>query len=385
MLKWILNQKTVTALMRPSFRIFKQGGSVQFFYRMVLVLSFPAFLQARESFEFYTNARSQAMGGVTLAMTSDETAIFRNPSNLGSFRGAYLTLLDPEIEVSHNFFSQVTNKNTTKAFELDTVSTVLGQNLDEYYHSKFQVTPSFVFRNFGIGLIYKTELSAIINSSNPDEMDTLYHNDLGAVLAYNLRLFSGIVKIGGSARAFNRIEVDDPALDLTQSIELKDIASEGSAIAYDASLMLQLPYSALPTLAVIARDISNTTFDKKDRFRLDTNGRRPQEVLQSVDVGFSFSPIKHVVSRSLISLEYRDVERKNPDNFFTKQFSAGFERVWRDIFYIRAGINHGYWSAGLELSSERWSWQVYSYGEEIGVQNDRKEDRRFGTKFSVRL
>ena len=59
--------------------------------------------EAREWKEFYNNSRSNAMGGVKTAITSDDTTLFRNAANLGSFRGAYATLLDPELEVSGNF------------------------------------------------------------------------------------------------------------------------------------------------------------------------------------------------------------------------------------------------------------------------------------------
>ena len=64
---------------------------------------------------------------------------------------------------------------------------------------------------------------------------------------------------------------------------------------------------------------------------------------------------------------------------------AGFELNWADLFFIRAGYNQGYYTGGLELAGETVSWQIATYGEEVGTKDNKKEDRRYSTKFSVRF
>jgi hypothetical protein len=175
---------------------------------------------AREWKEFYNNSRSNAMGGVKIAITSDDTTLFRNAANLGSFRGAYATLLDPEIEASGNLFNQFSQAlaNIQKTSEL------LNTHRDQYYHAKLQLTPSFSVRNFGFGLIYKDEIGAIMNSAGT-EMDTLYQSDVGLVAGVNYNIWDGRIKIGASVKAINRIEVNNSVLDPTVSLDLKDIGS----------------------------------------------------------------------------------------------------------------------------------------------------------------
>lgn len=340
-------------------------------------------LQAREIFDFYSHSRSLAMGGVSLAITSDETAVFRNAANLGSFRRSYVTIFDPEIETSSNFFNQVNSNYTSQALDIKSVAELLANHKDQYYHAKLQLTPSFVVRNFGLGLIYRNELSTIMNTAGT-EMDTVYQNDLGAVLSYNARLFSGIVKWGLSARAFNRISVDNANLNVSSSLDLKDIASEGNALAFDSGLMIQMPVLFLPTVSILVKDIGNTRFSSSQGMRLTTTAL-PDDVPQTVDAALSFMPIHGSSRRSVVSVEYKDVTKGYDQNFLTRQLGVGFETTWNDIFSVRAGLHQGYWSAGLEISSEYWSWQLASYGEEVGIESQKKEDRRLNTKFTVRF
>lgn len=81
--------------------------------------------QATEWLEFYNTTRSLGMGGTSVAISSDETALFRNPANLGSVRGVYGTFLDPELEGSSNFVSHVSSNSTGKAFEVEEVNRIM--------------------------------------------------------------------------------------------------------------------------------------------------------------------------------------------------------------------------------------------------------------------
>lgn len=323
------------------------------------------------------------MGGVNVALTSDETTLFRNPAALGSFRGTYTTLIDPEIEASTGFAEKFVTSGVLGQTKVSEVKEILDGRRDQYYRAKMQITPSIVTRYFGIGLIYKDEISAIMNSAGT-EMDTIYHNDMGLVLGSNYSILSGIIKVGASVRAFNRIEVDNAILSTAGSLDDSDIASEGTALAFDGSLMIQLPVAALPSFGVVVRDIGHTKFDKKDGLRM-SSADRPNTIKQTIDAGLSLAPIFDNHLRGLISVEYRDLADSHEEDWAQKHLHAGVEINWRDVFFFRGGLNQNYWTAGFELASERWSWMISSYGEEVGIKSDPKEDRRYSTKFAVRF
>lgn len=335
--------------------------------------------QAREWTEFYNNSRSNAMGGTKIAITSDDTTVYRNASNLGSFRGAYMTALDPELEVSGKFHTQL----ATTLTNVQKVKDLLNTNRDEYYHAKLQVTPAFSVRNFGIGLIYKDEISALMNSAGT-QMDTIYQSDVGVVAGANYNMWDGRIKLGASVKAINRVEVDNPTLDPTASLDLKDIASEGTGIGADISLMLQAPVIYFPTLAVVAHDVGDTKFDSSSGVRMNVS-TRPKVVKQTVDAAISFMPIHSKGLRSVFSVEYRDATNAREEDFAAKRLHVGLEINSNDIFFFRVGMNQGYATGGIEISSERLSWQIATYGEEVGTSDAHREDRRYSTKFVVRF
>lgn len=342
---------------------------------------------SQEWVEFYNNTRSLGMGGAGVAVTSDETALYRNPANLGSVRDVYGTYFDPEVDASSNFVNQVTSQFTGKAFDLQTIRDILDTNRDQYYHARMQVTPTIVRRNIGFGLIYRNQVHAMTESTGTT-MDTYYQNDLGVALGANLRLFDGRIKIGATAKAFNRIEVINPTLSTAGPFDLSTVGSEGTGLSIDGGLLIQIPWKLLPTIGVVVRDVGDTVFDRKDGLRLRTT-TRPATVKQSIDAAISIFPIHSNEFRSVWTIEYADVANSRQDNDNVKRVRFGFETNWRDVLFFRAGVHQRYWTAGFEVASEKVSWQVASYGEEVGTTvngvTTNKEDRRLSTKFAVRF
>lgn len=365
-------------------RIFSDTRSVIKIAVVVSTLLLASFSQANnEWFESYNNARSLAMGGASIAITSDETSLYRNPANLGSIRDVYGTIFDPEIEASSNFVSHVTAKSLGKAFEISEIISVLSPNPNTYYHAKTQLTPSLAMRNFGVGLIYRNEVSAEMDTASTN-LDVRYQYDMGAVVGGNIRLFDGRIKIGGSAKMINRIEVVNSALPVSGPTDLSTIGSEGTAFAFDGALMIQAPWTFIPTLGVVIRDIGGTKFDKDDGLRLKANSR-PATVAQSIDAAIGLFPIHGNQLRTVWTLEYSDVTNSRNDTDSAKRIHFGAELNIRDLFFVRAGYNQRYWTAGFEIASEKLMWQVSSYGEEVGTEAAPKEDRRYVTKIGVRF
>lgn len=329
-----------------------------------------------EWFELYNNTRSLGMGGASIAVTSDDTSLYRNPANLGSIRDVYGTVFDPEIEGTGNL--------TATQIDIKAVMDSLAVKNDTYYHAKQQLSPVIVRRNVGFGFFYKNEISAEISSVDPTVMDTKYFNDTGAVFGSNLRLFDGRVKIGASAKFINRIEVQNAALPVAGATDLQTIGSEGSAVAFDAGLLIQAPWDYIPTLGVVIHDVGDSAFDKKDGFRMRT-ATRPATVKQSIDAAIAIFPIHSNLFRSVWTLEYSDITNSRNDTDSAKRMHLGIELNSRDNFFFRLGYNQRYVTAGIEIATEYLVWQLSTYGEEIGTAISPREDRRISTKFAVRF
>lgn len=333
--------------------------------------------------ESYTNARALGMGGALIGVTSDETSLYRNPANLGSVRKYFGSLIDPELEGQESFSDIVRGGSLMKAVEVEHMAGELQKNPGEFYHARVQFTPNFTTKNFGFGLIYRNEFNGVVSETTGTTMDTFYQNDLGAILGVNYPLFGGVIKVGASAKALNRIEVVSGTLSTSGPFDLATIAAEGSALAYDAGLMIQLPVAWVPTLSVVARDIGDTEFTLRDGVRART-ASQPATVKQSVDAAISIFPIHGNKIRSVWTVEYRDATNSREEDWTKKRLHIGAEINFKDLFFLRFGMNQNYYTAGVEISSERFAWQISSYGEEIGTEAEPKVDRRYATRILFR-
>lgn len=340
--------------------------------------------QAAEYREFYNGARSLGMGGADIAVVNDETALLINPAGLGKVRDFYGTLLDPEIDVTENYWSLNSAKAISNPVSIKSLAETLDLRREKYYHFRQQVFPSIVVRNFGIGAYMKYSLDAEMNAAG-DSMRVDYFQDAAFVLGYNFRFFDGRIKLGFTEKILARVEVADD-LDPTQSMSLKNIAGEGVGLGTDVGLIMTAPWTFLPTLAVVARDVGGNNFGSSSGLLLKTStGNKPTALEQDMDVALAIFPIHANKIRSSWTIEYKGVTASADDDDKMKYYHFGAELNLADLFFIRAGMNGRYYTVGLEFASEHTQIQFAYYGEEIGTADSPKEDRRFVSKFAFRF
>lgn len=339
---------------------------------------------ASERRSFYEGARGRAMGGAQLAVVNDETALLINPSALGKLRDIYGTLIDPEIEFSNNVNKMNSSSKISDFFGVSGIKDSLDANRDRYYHTKMQLFPSIVARNFGIGFYNNRILDAEMNTAGT-AIDVYSRNDMALALGYNLSLLDGRIKIGVNTKILNRIEIKNSAVSPTGSLDEANMgAAEGTGFSTDVALMMAAPWTLLPTVTAVLHDVGGTTFDRRSGLRM-TTATAPEMIPQDIDVGFAVFPIHSNNLRSAFSVEYRSLLTASQEQDKAKLLHVGGEINISDIFFIRAGYNQRYLTAGLELATEKLQFQVTSYGEEIGDQTTPREDRRTMFKFALRF
>ena len=331
--------------------------------------------------QFYTGARAYGMGGASIAVVNDETALLSNPAALGKLREFYGTIIDPEIEGGASFNS-LYNAGLSGFFDPNAVEPAMVKQGVSDYHAKGQVFPSLVFKNFGIGIYARQSLDAHLDSTGT-KMQTFMLDDQALLMGFSLRFFDGRIKIGLTGKAISRIQVDKN-LDTSGDMTLATNETEGVGLGGDMGLILAAPWTYIPTLAFVAHDMGGTSFEAGSGIRATTTGR-PNKLEQDYDVAFALFPIHGNTTRSAITVEEQNVLAAGKAKDKTRYFHAGYEFNWGDIFFLRAGMNQKYWTAGLELASENTQIQITSYGEDIGPDGASQEDRRLVFKFSLRF
>lgn len=346
---------------------------------------------AQEKREFYNGIRYLGMGGAGIAIANDETALAVNPAGLGRVRDFYGTIIDPELDISWNLTNMYRNTTFSQPTVLDNVMPTVLNNAGTYFHASQQIMPSFVARNFGIGFLSRTTLDLEANDpAHPNNVNAFYRDDMAFLLGYNLRLWDGRIKIGFTGKIVSRIELNEPALDASGAIDKPSLAAagklkEGVGAGADVGIMLTAPWKFLPTLAATVHDVGGTPYDKLYGVRDHDATTRPDASLQDADVGISISPIMDNKVRSTWSLQYNNVLTASSEPDKAKLIHFGMEYNFGDIVFLRAGYNQRYWTAGFELASERFQFQLASYGEEIGTVDAPREDRRYLVKVGLRF
>src|SRR5690606_30756903 len=106
---------------------------------------------------------------------------------------------------------------------------------------------------------------------------------------------------------------------------------------------------------------------------------------QAVDVGMAIFPIVGKRTRMTFTIEYRDVLTMSEEEDHMRRTHGGMELNVADAFFLRAGMNQRYWTAGLEFAMGNYQLQAATYGEEVGTVATPEEDRRYALKFSFRF
>lgn len=350
---------------------------------LFVVCGFSIASVAGERYHFYTGARSLGMGGASVAVVNDETSLMLNPAALGRLRDSYVTVLDPEIEMGSQT-TTVLGTDYSSALDIQKTLNKASSKPGQHVSARAQLFPSIILPNFGIGVFSKYEVNAKVSS---DSATYSYHytNDTAVVMGFNFRFLDGIVKLGTNARIVNRSQIIEDSLDPTATnLSNSTYAREGVGIGSDTGLILTAPVAWLPTIAGVLRDTGSTSYAFRDGFFKSTT-QKPDPTGQTLDVGLAVSPILSNRVHSQWTIEYQDALNSKKEKDVMRRVHGGFELNMADAFFIRAGMNQKYWTAGLELAMDNYQFQIASYGEDVGDDQASKEDRRYVVKFAFRF
>lgn len=339
---------------------------------------------AQEVREFYNGARALGMGGASIAVVNDETALLSNPAGLGKLRDNYGTILDPEGEGNGLLGNLTTIQAVSDPMNAEKVKEFLDANPGIPMHVKQQLFPSFVVKNFGIGIFWRKTMDAKVDATTMD-FNYTHYDDMALIMGYNFRLFDGRVKLGFNGKFISRIAVENVTLPTSGvPVDIKSNGVEGAGIGTDVGLILTGPWTWLPTLSAVVHDVGGTNFNAGSGLRLAVPNR-PTKIDQDYDLAIALFPIHSNRVRSSFTIEYQKMTAAALDSDKMRYAHVGYELNLADLFFFRGGMNQRYWTAGMEFASEHIQLQFASYGEDIGTTGSPVEDRRYVLKFAFRF
>lgn len=342
---------------------------------------------AQERLEFYKGIRTQAMGGASIGVVDDQTALLLNPAGMAKLRDTYITLADPVGELNQNDDQMASGDANVLNIAPDPQKSLAAAaaNPGMRLHAMGEVFPSIVFPNFGIGVLAHRQYDAEVDAAQKN-YDYEYLADYALVAGFDFRLFDGIIKFGVNGRLIDRSQVSQPTLSPTATgLTLSGMMTEGVGLGTDAGLILTIPWDLLPSLAAVVRDIGGTAYNL--RSGLVTNATTtPNSTPQTINGAFTITWIMANQVHSLWTVEYEDVLNAYQDTIPQRHYHGGVEFNFDDLFFIRGGYNQGYWTAGIELAVGFYELQFTSYGEEVGTSpSNLQQDRRYMAGLAIRF
>ena len=337
--------------------------------------------------ELITSARAKAMGNAYMSKVDDSWSAFYNPAGLGTVRGVQFHLGNVHLE-TNNGFLDITGGNGnflnstgdyTDAFTADGLRSLHADSPGRISHARINLFPNITFRGFTLGYMYSQQNRARLKSID-DDFEIAERTDSGPVMALNLSLFGGIIKIGATGILLTRrqIQKDFTSVESTNIDEQVDYR-KGTMTHVTAGMRITLPFFMLPTLSVVHRNSSQGQWYDEEL------GGAPDEIPQTTDVGFSLEPIAARNLRMHFEVNYKDIGDQYDTVGTNRKIMGGMEIGWKRMFFFRLGYGDGWGSGGIGVRNEQFIFDLTTYAIEASEKENafrEDEDRRYIMSFS---
>ena len=329
--------------------------------------------------ELITSARALAMGNAYMSKVDDGMSAFYNPAGLGTVRGLQFHPINLHLE-SNDGFLKITGKgafadtlsNYTKSFDTTALRELHVANPSHLSHARFNLFPNVTYRGVTIGWMYSQQNRSRLKTAASD-FEVAQRTDWGPVMALNLPLFGGIVKIGATAIYLNRKELQkDFAPSDTIAIDNEVDYKKGAMAHITTGIRLTAPFVGLPTLSAVVRNSSAVEFDSEEL------GGLPDKIPQTVDYSFSITPNLGRTVRIHWEIAQKDVGNRYDTVPTARKLMTGIEFDFMRKMFVRFGYGDGWGSMGVGVRNKNFAFDLTTYAIEASDEGVKEEeDRRF--------
>ena len=332
--------------------------------------------------EVLPSARALAMGNAYMNKVDDSWSAFYNPAGLGTVRGVQFHLTNLYLETNNGYlditggqggFFESTG-NYTKAYDPEGLRELLAEKPGRISHARFGLFPNITFRGFTLGWVYSQQNRGRLKSLT-DDYEIAERTDSGPLMALNLSLFGGVLKLGMTGMILTRKQIikdfaDTDPVSIDEDVDYK----KGTMTHLTAGTRLTLPFFMLPTFSFVYRNSSNGKW-------YDTSlGGAPPDIPQTLDAAFSLTPFTGRNSRLHLELDYRDIGNAYDEVAVKRKVQFGMEFDWARKYFIRLGSGDGWGSGGIGVRNRKFVFDLTTYAVEASEENGafrEEEDRRY--------
>lgn len=338
----------------------------------------------------YQSVRAGGMGNVRLLTGLYDENFFGNPARVTANPKWKVQLPDPTFETTTDTISAVSDLVSAGDDILTNVADKTGTNL----HGRIQTTFPGIYLpftkwSFGFAMIMSTQFDVTLRKSfsiNPQAL-----TDVGPAFTVGRKLLEDDrLSVGLTTHLTYRISSRESYsfVDLLQGSSLSPSQSggEGTHLDFDIGGTYRLPWEWKEFQFTVGAAINNILDGKYKNisFRPIDIGSLPRQ--QPRTYGFGASAERQslwIFDDFIAALEFTDIGN-NPNGSLFRTVHLGSEVRWTR-FRFRAGINQGYWAAGLGINLWILEIDAASYGEEMSLNVGGIEDRRVALRISLQI
>ena len=342
---------------------------------VITTFNFP--IRGEETEKLYRSAEFLGRGNAGIADPTDEDSIFFNPANLLSDEGEGFRkaiVLSPLFSISNNA-QKLTDAGSDDTKMLKAIRDLVGEPV---YAS---------IDNFS-GVLYESMAMGMINSGyanffifkDPDQggietVNLRAAQNNGLTYSYAHKIGENGLQIGITAKVIKRtvykanIAIAD--VDAVRNFEMGKYSNTGSGIGFDFGAIYSFEDLPLtPQIGLTIQDIGDTSFS-----RSKSNGISVTRIPQTINLGLALLPVLPV-GISTIYFDIRDLEGRGESNIL-KRNHLGIDYLFKQLIGINLGLNQGYYTSGVYLTTEYFRFDVGSYAEEVGARIGERPSRRY--------
>jgi hypothetical protein len=321
----------------------------------------------------FRGVRPLGMGGAFITLSDDENALLYNPAGLNDVQRAGAAILNPYVSVSKNSIGLASDILDLEGTDEAAVADFLNQHVGEHQHAQVALFPNFYTHNFAFGVLGDAVLDLEVrNPANPEVVTDAKVDAAGLVgVAYGF--WKDALQVGATGKYVRREGVKKifQAADIVVDFDPFADRTKATDVAFDIGTKVNFPVLLRPSVALMVQNLGDLDFEAL--------GVVPQQF----HMGVALHPDFWLLSNALV-LEVHDLtEEIAEDNDLYKRVHLGAEARFPKILAIQAGVNQGYYTAGVTLDLSILTLAAATYAEEVGTFAGQRADRRYVAQLTL--
>ncbi len=331
----------------------------------------------------YVGSSSEAMGGVVIPLSEEAgNSLMNNPAALARYQGFRSEPLNLNFVANSN---SVSNLATTlgNTFSLGGISGTMNSNANKEFGMGISNISAFTWNGFGVGVVLQE-----FSSGASDGTNVKYHvvSQLIPTVGYGFGLARNIIRVGYSLQYVNQTSGDATGTSNSSASFLNGL-QKGNGFSHNVSVNFAMPFTYLPTLSVMARNLGGLHFASGALLSRGTSiSGVPGTEAMTVDVAFDFLVRITGTFKTHWYFEYKDLTNHTSFPSIFEKLSTGLDLSFSPNFALRAGMTGiAEFSGGLGYRSEHSEISLAYYNEKSPFSNTPSWDTRYALQYKVML